>query len=242
MTGVAPQITTATLLATLLSLGAGGAVLTGCGDPSLPSDYEGPPLAEVSGVVFAWTPTAKLAKFPVLSLEWLPTLETTVDRATKPLAGQTLRFVRSSRLDNDWDIGLLRPTDQAQQTFGQVKFSVGKLVYFDDRVNDGRLDWGCGGSGVGCDVVKAISSEYVVFLEATPICRTRPGQSARPQLTLGFHYYRVENGFVRELNSNESMSFSITDRTPFDSDPTRDLRAFVSALTRMWSLDSLAGC
>ncbi|HEY0711551.1 MAG TPA: hypothetical protein VGF45_02685, partial [Polyangia bacterium] len=202
---------------TLLSVAAAPGLSTGCGDPVLPSDYEGPPLAEVSGVVFAWTPTAKLAKFPVLSVEWLRSLDS-VDRSLPdPLAGQPLRFVRSSRLDNDWDIGLLRPTEQAQLTFGQVKFSVGKLVYFDDRVKDGRLDWRCAGSG--CDVVKAISSEYVVFLESTPACGPRAGQSQRPELTEGFHYYRVEEGFVRELTGKESMSFSITDRIPFDSDP-----------------------
>ncbi|HEY0710471.1 MAG TPA: hypothetical protein VGG33_26945 [Polyangia bacterium] len=191
--------------------------------------------------MFAWTPAAKVAKFPALSLEWLRTLDPPVDRATtNPLAGQSLRFVRSSRLDNDWDIGLLRPTEQAELSYGQVKFSVGKLVYFDDRVHDGRLDWACGGSG--CDLVKAVSSEYVVFLEATPICRSRPGQMPRPELTPGFHYFRVENGVVRELTRNESISFSITDRTPFDSDPSRDLRLFVSALLRLWSLDSLGGC
>jgi hypothetical protein len=97
--------------------------------------------------------------------------------------------------------------------------------------------------GLNDPSAKAISTEYVVFFEAAPICRTRPGQTmARPEFTLGFHYYRLENGLARELNRTESMSFSMTDRTPFDSDPSRDLRTFVNALVRMWSLDSLAGC
>lgn len=218
-----------------------GAGAAGCGDALLPSDYAGPPVAEVSGVISAGTPTEKVAQFPELSLEWLSVLDAPKDRSsTSDLAGQSLRFARSNRLDNDWDIGLLRPSDSAKLSFGQVKFSVGKLVYFDDRARDGRIDWRC--AGTGCDLVKAISSEYVVYLEATPVCRTRPGQAARPELTPGFHYFRVERGLPLELRSDESMTFAISDRAPFASDPSTELRNFVGALFRLWSIDALTGC
>jgi hypothetical protein len=238
-------------LAGLLPLVAAAA---GCGDPMLPSDYAGPPAGAVSGNVFAWAPTDKVAKFPLLSLEWLGALDVPVEVPVEAprtiLFSQSLRFVRSSRLENDWDIDLVVPEQSAllERTFaaGRFRFSVGKVVYFDDRTRDGRIDWTCGSGQIqtlgSCDVIKAVSTEYVVYLESAPACRARVGALTKPEMGRGFHYFRLEGGLPRELAPDEPIGFAITDRSPVDSDPTRQLRLFAESLLTMWRFDTLGDC
>jgi hypothetical protein len=215
---------------------------TGCGDAFLPSDYAGPPAAAVTGNVFG-QPTDKLALYPMLSIEWLEASDSPA-ALMNDLLGQPLKFVRSQRLDNDWDIDLPLPLERAKLVrtgaTGRIGFSVGKVVYYDDRTRDGRLDWRCGGNG--CDVIKAVSPEFVVFLESTPPCRTSPGKTTRPQIDRGFHYYRWINGQPQELAANESLSFRIYDQTPLESDPSAELRFFAETLFQLWNLSSLGGC
>jgi hypothetical protein len=221
-------------------LAAGNA---GCGDAYLPSDYAGPPAAAVTGNVFG-TPTDKLAQYPMLSVEWLEAPESAAAPLTTELLGQPLRFVRSQRLDHEWDIDLPLPLERAKlvrtEASGRFGFSVGKLVYYDDRMLDGALDWSCGGAG--CDLIKAISQEFVVYLESAPPCRARSGVSSRPQIDRGFHYYRLLDGQPLELSPNEPLSFLISDQTPRESDPSAELRAFAESLLQLWSLGSLGGC
>jgi hypothetical protein len=226
--------------------GLGFAVASsGCGDAFVPSDYAGPPAAAVTGNVFG-AATDKLARYPMLSLEWLEASDPSTTSSPSPrvaeLLGQPLRFVRSQRLDNDWDIDLPLPLAQAKlvrtSASGRVGFSVGKLVYYDDRTQDGRLDWRC--SGTSCDVIKAVSPEFVVYLESTPPCRSQVG--LRPQIDRGFHYYRLEDGMPQELSHDQPMSFLISDQTPTESDPSAELRAFAEALLQLWSLSNLGGC
>jgi hypothetical protein len=216
----------------------------GCGDALLPSDYTGPPAAAVSGTVFAWAPTDKVAQYPLLSLEWLGALDTPVEARPASLFSQPLRFARSRRLDNDWDIDLVLPDESAMLersiAAGRFRFSVGKVVYYDDRTRDGRIDWSCSGSS--CDLVKAVSNEFVVFLESAPVCRPRTGVVTKTEIGRGFHYFRLEGGLPRELGKDEPIHFDITDRTPVDSDPSRQLRSFAEALLTMWRFDTLGDC
>ena len=214
----------------------------GCGDAFLPSDYAGPPAAAVTGNVFG-TPTDKLALYPMLSLEWLQAPDAANSPFITSLLSQPLRFVRSQRLDHEWDIDLPLPLERARlvrtEPSGRFNFSVGKLVYYDDRSRDGALDWRCGGGG--CDVIKAVSQEFVVYLETAPPCRTRIGSQSRPEIAQGFHYYRLLDGQPLELAPDEPLSFLISDQTPRESDPSLELRAFAEALLQVWSLGALVG-
>jgi hypothetical protein len=230
----------ATAVALTIGLAAANA---GCGDAYLPADYAGPPAAAITGNVFG-EPTDKQAQYPMLSLEWLEAPASGAAPLVGDLLGQPLRFVRSQRLDNDWDIDLPLPVEKAKlvrtNASGRIGFSVGKMVYYDDRTHDGQLDWTCAGSN--CDVIKAVSPEFVVFLESSPPCRTRVGDPIRPQVDRGFHYYRLLDGLPQELAQNEPLSFLITDQTPSESDPSADLRAFAEALLQLWSISALGGC
>jgi hypothetical protein len=221
-----------------------------CGDAFLPSDYAGPPAAAVTGNVFG-APTQKLAQYPMLSIEWLeaadpgasdPLATTATFPLVPELLGQPLRFVRSQRLDNDWDIDLPLPLERAKlvqtNASGRIGFSIGKLVYFDDRNHDNHLDWRC--AGAGCDVIKSVSPEFVVYLESAPPCRPRSG--VRPTIARGFHYYRLTDGMPQELPQDQPMSFLIKDRTPLEGDPSADLRTFAEAVLQLWSLSNLGGC
>jgi hypothetical protein len=208
------------------------AVLPACGDPMLPSDFAGPPAGAVSGVVAG--AGQRDAERPRLSLEWL---------GVPALVGQPLSYQRSTRLQNDWDIGLGLPAETVKFDFvvagRSVRIGVAKMVYFDDRIPDGRLDWSCRGDG--CDRVRAVSAQFVLFVDTPPYCQSE-GRPAVARLRAGYHYYAFEGSMLRELGADEAMSFTLTDRAPADSDPTADLRAFAAALERAWSIPGLDGC
>ena len=159
-------------------VGVASGVVAGCGDPVLPSDYVGPPASTTTGKVVALgTVTAREVSRPRLSLEWLTSLSGTQGQSA--LEGQPLRFSRSPTLQTDWDIGLEVPIsspkliDQSVTGTDGLQISVGKMVYYDDRNADGRLDWTCR-SGT-CDVAKAVSHEYVVYVGGTKACRNSTG-------------------------------------------------------------------
>jgi hypothetical protein len=220
--------------------------LVGCGDAMLPSDFSGPPAAAVSGNVVVPVPGAsKDATRPRLSLEWWTGLtgQSTIGGA---LIGQPLVYKRSARLENDWEIGLQLPSDAATWSssvvggMGEVKLGVAKMVYFDDRVPDDRLDWACRAGS--CDQVKAVSAEYVVFVERPPTCQPNGGGPLRARISAGYHYYRLDSGIIRELARGDAMSFPVSQRTLGESDPTAELRAFAWMLLRSWSLSPFEGC
>src|SRR5687768_16075999 len=99
----------------------------------LPSDYVGPPAAEVTGnVTLEGVSTAREAERPRLSLEWLAGLAVSPTGGSA-LVGQPLRFARSTRIQTDWDIGLETPIDGAKMPLpgasDRVRVAVGKMVY-----------------------------------------------------------------------------------------------------------------
>jgi hypothetical protein len=208
----------------------------GCGDPMVPSNFSGPPAAALKGNVLPGKPGTADAERPRMSLEWL-------DRQ-QALVGQSLSYQRSDKLQTDWDIGLALPQETAKFNThvgtSAIRIGVAKIVYFDDRDGDDKLDWSC--QGAGCDRVMAISSQFVLFVEKPPYCRSFQGGDLKPRLTAGYHYYAFEGDLLREVPASDPMSFSLIDRQPVDSDPTADLQAFAEKLLQIWfsSLDN--GC
>jgi hypothetical protein len=225
-------------------------VLVACGDAMLPSNYVGPPAANVSGVVFFQNATITTdALRPQLSLEWLTTLGNA--SGGSKLVGQPLRLKRSERIQSDWDIGLETPIDGVKlpapgvasaSSGAGARLGVGKMIYFDDRDGDGRLDWSCTGLGRSCDQIKAVSREFVVFVEA-PVCsRSLRGGATGDRLSAGYHYYRMDGLLLSELGKGESMSFVLGDRTLADSDPSDELRSFASLLFALIASNPLDPC
>jgi hypothetical protein len=222
----------------LAALAAGG-----CGDPLLPSDYAGAPAGSVAGnVLSAGADHSRDVDNPGLSVEWLGDAAAATPVET-PLIEQSVMVQRSARLDTDWDIRLQRPADSARLRSAlagpaDVHFSVGKMVYFDDRVTDGVFDRSCRGSS--CDVAKAISIEYVVFVEVPPTCGS--GTTAHPLVRAGYHYYRFDAGNISELAPGQPMSFVVSTAPPAATEITAQLRAFADALLASWRFDTLVGC
>jgi hypothetical protein len=224
--------------AVILGVTAVGAmqVLVACGDPMLPSDYVGPPAANVSGVIFSQsaniTPDALR---PQMSLEWL-----TGNTAGKTqLMGQPLRLKRSERIQNDWDIGLETPVDGAKLPALGVtsagsgsgpRVGVGKMIYFDDRNGNGRLDWSCTGFASSCDQIKAVSREFVAFVDAPVACSKGLRGETGERYSAGYHYFRMDGQYLYKLHEGESMSFVLGDRTLAEGDPSAELRSFANML------------
>jgi hypothetical protein len=227
-------------------VGVAGGVVAGCGDPVLPSDYSGPPASTTTGkVVSLGTVTAREVARPRLSLEWLTSLSGAQGQSA--LEGQALRFSRSPTLLTDWDIGLEVPIaspkliDQAVTGTDGLQISVGKMVYYDDRNGDGRLDWNCRSDA--CDLANAVSYEYVVYVGGTKACRNSTdalGTNTRP--AAGYSYYEFQGGYIRKLNSGESVRFLLADLSLSQSDPSDELRRFASLLLTLWqSRGALSG-
>jgi hypothetical protein len=221
-------------------LGVGGALLGGgCGDPLLPSDYAGPPAGAVAGNVLDKRGLlSKDVTRPGLSVEWLPDAPAAAD---PPLVAQAVAYSRSMQLDHDWEIGLELPSagtglQEVPTGRPEVRFSVGKMVYFDDRVPDGRFDWTCSGSA--CDALKAVSQEFVVFVDVPPTC----ARDGRALVAAGYHYYRLIGGTVTELGADDAMTFELSTTPLGEADLTSELRTFTTALVASWSLAALGGC
>jgi hypothetical protein len=216
----------------------------GCGEPMLPSDYAGPPAETVVGNVLGEQPELRNAKQPAFSLEWLTeAAPVSVPLQSTALHGQPLQFQRSPR-NHDWSIGVERPSPQARLDLSyasdHVRFAVGKMVYFDDGVPNGRLDWRCVGSQ--CDVIKAVSAEFIVFVERPPTCRPASGGPLRDRLSPGFHYYRLDPLGLREVSPGEPLSFVPTVRSLAESVPTENLRDFAVVLIERWRGSAFDGC
>jgi hypothetical protein len=211
----------------------------GCGDPMLPSDYSGPPAATVSGNVLSDLPELRNAEEPAFSLEWLTSSE-----QINPLVSQPLQFERSER-HHEWNIGVEQPAARARldlnpATSDHVRFAVGKMIYFDDSLRDRRLDWKC--LGAGCDRVKAVSAEFIVFVERPPTCQPSGGGPLRARLAPGFHYYRFDEAGLREVAPGEPLSFVPTFKSLAESNPTPALLTFAKYLIERWRSIALTGC
>jgi hypothetical protein len=215
------------------------AAVASCGDPMLPADYAGPPAAAVKGNVLPGAAgTARDARNGRLSLEWL-------DHVSVSLVGQNLHYQRSALLQTDWDIGLSLPTDSVKfdapvSGSRAARIGVGKIVYFDDRDNDGKLDWSC--DRADCDRVMAVSSQFVLYVERPPYCQAFGSDKPKPRVSAGYHYYSLDTGALRELPASDPMSFTIIDRPPASVDPALELQAFTEYLIRVWGLNPTGGC
>jgi hypothetical protein len=210
----------------------------------LPADFEGEPASAVSASVDGPSGVAKGAARPRLSLEWLTSAEGDLDGSA--LVGQPLSFRWSNKLETDWEIGLALPAEAvkfeaAVGGMRNVRIGIGKIVYFDDRVPDGRLDWSCA-APPACDEAKAGSAEIVVYVETPPTCQGRAGE-LRARIAPGYHYFRFEGGTLREVAAErQSVTFTVTGRALGAPDVVAELRAFTTALLRSWSLGALDGC
>ncbi len=215
----------------------------GCGDPVLPGDYAGPPASSVSGTLLPGVDgISKDVARPQLALVWLPG---DAGQDAHLLVDQPVSYQRSSRLQNDWDIGVALPSEAAKfqgavAGGGSVRIAVAKVVYFDDRNGDGRLDWSC--DGPTCDQVKALSQQFVVYVDNPPYCQMGDRNPAGPRLTRGYHYFSFDGGVTRELAKGEGLSFTLDARTLSEVNPAAELRAFVAALLRSWAVSPLGGC
>jgi hypothetical protein len=209
----------------------------GCGDPMLPSDYSGLPAVEVTGTVVQPSGASPAAERPRLSMEWL-------DSSGTSLIGQSISFQRSTKLERDWDIGLLLPADtvKIERAVGTraVRIAVGKLVYYDDRDRSEHIEWSCRGSG--CDRVMAVSAQYVLFVDKPPYCITLEGTGLKTRMSSGYHYFTLSNNTFREVAATDPMSFTITDLAPPDGDPTAMLQVFANTLFRFWINNLNPGC
>jgi hypothetical protein len=204
----------------------------------LPSDFVGPPAATVAGNVLG---TARFALNPAFSLEWLTEGSLNAIGQTGPLLGQPLQFERADR-EHDWNIGVELPATRARLSYAadHVRFAVAKMVYFDDLLADRKLDWSCLGSS--CDLVKAVSAEFIVFVEQPPTCLPSGGGPVRPRMAPGFHYYRLESTGLREINPGEPLTFVPTVQPLAESNPARELLEFANYLIDRWRGTALDGC
>jgi hypothetical protein len=214
--------------------------VAGCGDALLPAGYVPPPETAVGGQVVNLDGFEEAVR-PQLSLEWLAMGDSGTDAA---LVGQPLWFQRSAQLRKDWDIGLDAPEKRALNVaVGTPGFrlAIGKVIYYDDRVVDGRLDWACDGT---CDRVNAVSVEFVVFAEMPLFCqRARDGVlENRERLGAGFHYYQFEGGAIREVARNADLTFRAVDGGLTGQDLAGQLNSFAKQLQRRFSLDAVDGC
>ncbi len=198
----------------------------------LPSDFTGSPAGAVRGNVLVGDGQDDATR-PRLSLEWVAGAGG-AEPGAPALVGQAVSFQRSIRIENDWDIGLDLPPDEAKFALWinrrPARIGVAKIVYFDDVVPDGRLDWSC--QGAPCDRVKAVSAEFVLFVETPPACQ-RDGQ---PWLRGGYHFFALDGeGGLHPFEPAQALSFTLGDFPPAPSEVTAELRAFTAALRSAWS-------
>ena len=235
----------------LSTLGAALFGASACGDALLPADYDGPAAAEVGGSVVRTTNASFTeASAPRFSIEWLQAAPNGKDSLEEEqdgrLYGQTVAFTRSAQLRKDWDLEFAVPRPAAkirlQLGAGSTELAIGKLVYFDDKNGDGRVNWGCARSD--CDQVKAMSEEFVVFLDQPLTCTasTLDGVEKRTRLSSGFHYFQWPGGSVKEVNVEDDLRFELADTPASWVDPTTSLQRFMQQLQRTYGASALGGC
>jgi hypothetical protein len=215
----------------------------------LPADYQGPPASAIRASAFQiGSGPFNEARLPRMSLEWLTSLDASPGSTT--LTGQPLRFARSPALETDWDIGLDLPVEGARferplgtsAGSGSVRIAVGKMIYYDDQDRDGRLTWDCR-SSINCDAPKAVSVEFVVYVDATARCAFGAGADPRRRVSAGYHYYQLVGSSISELPAGQPMSFFLADLSLAQSDPSDDLRRFAKVLLQAWTQALLTpGC
>jgi len=215
------------------------ALCLGCGDSFLTEEFTGPPASAVSGNLVDPSSQGDPGR-PRLSLEWLANSATTGEQS---LLGQLAAFGRSDKLDRHWDIDLFIPVDDARFNLDvgteTARIGVSKMVYFDDRTADDRLEWACGSQD--CDRVTAVSTEFVLFVDTPPFC-LREGRRTVPRTHSGYHFYSFEDGVLRKLGPDEPLSFTVPEGSVNRADINADLHAFVTALQRAWATSALDGC
>lgn len=216
---------------------------TACGDPLLPADYQGPPAVAVGGsVVRAENVAYTEARDPRFSIEWLSALQ----GEPSALLSQAVTFARSQHLRKDWDIGLDLPKNAAKINVrlgaASANVAIGKLVYFDDKNGDRRLDWNCDESH--CDQVKALGVEFVVYLDQPLSCpsKTVGGPEKKTRLTSGFHYFVLEGTTLIETAQDADLRFDLTDTPAAQANPTAALLRFLQQFQRLYGLGPLTGC
>lgn len=210
----------------------------------LPADYQGPPATEVGGIVvrqgnIAYTEAAD----PRFSVEWLNAKQGELGGMS--LLSQPVSFTRSQHLQKDWDLGIDLPKGAAQIriNFGtdSAKVAIGKLVYFDDKDGDRQLDWNC--TRLQCDQVKALSAEFVVFLDQPLTCAGKStGGNKKTRFASGFHYFRLEGTSVQEISMDSDLQFELDDTPAGWANPTAQLQRFALQFQRAYSLGEFSGC
>lgn len=218
----------------------------GCGDALLPADYAGPPALSV-GASLVRSPHGQddkslEARTPRLALVWLATLEGT--GSGPPLLVQPVSFQRSQELRKDWDIGIDAPLEAARVRMplggGEPRGAIGKLVYFDDRDDNGRLDVGC--ASKECDLVKATSAEFVVFMEQPVLCQAAEGLEAKVRLSTGFHHFEWSGMSIVERPPGSDLRFVMQEAQGSWADPINSLKSFARQLERTYRPGVLGGC
>ena len=229
-------------------LAACGLVLfgtTACGDVLLPADYQGPPATAVGGSVVRTENAAFTeATAPRFSVEWLSDSK---DLSTGNfLLSQPVSFTRSQQLQKDWDLGLDLPKNAAKIALNlgaiNANMAVGKLIYFDDKDGNQRLDWNCSSSD--CDQVKAISSEFVLYLEQPIACPSKGGGTSEKKIRLGsgFHYFQFSGSALLEVARNADLRFDLTETPSAWADPTATLQRFAQHFQRNYVSGMFSGC
>ncbi len=183
------------------------------------------------------------AETPRLSLVWL----TELDGSDSPaFVTQPVAFARSQQLRKDWDIGIGTPLESAKIRLplgsSGSRLAIGQLVYFDDRDADGQFGWGC--EGLRCDQIKAISSEFVVYLDTPLTCQSQSalGTETKTHLGSGFHSFTSNGSGFEERPLSGDLQFVLHEAAPVWADSLAALRSFVQQLTRAYQLNALGGC
>lgn len=220
---------------------------TGCGDALLPADYAGPPAAEIGGSVVRSDDSQHLeAKSPRLALVWLTSLEEAA--ASSPLFVQPVSFSRSQELRKDWDIGLSTPAEAAKLTLdigpattSRPRMAIGKMVYFDDRDGNGVFGFPC--TSAACDLVKAVSHEFVVYLDQPLTCQSDGpvGALSKVRLTRGFHHFEWDGHTMLEAPPGGDLRFMLQPGAGWP-DAAATLQDFARQMVRTYRIGALTGC
>ena len=219
--------------------------LSACSDALLPADYAGPSAIATGGTVVRGRDGAYVeAQNPRLNVLWWADVGSGADPLK--LLTQPVAFQRSQQLKKDWDIGIAAPLVAARvrRNVGNSDppLAIGQLIYFDDRDGNGKLDWTCTGSG--CDEIKAISRQFVVYLDHDVLCNSASpsGGEGKAGLGAGFHYFAHNDGGFEESPLHGDLEFVLSEAAPRWSDYVAALSSLAHHLTRAYRVNALDGC